>query len=369
MIGRIGPASPRCRTPAPSQAPTPTAARYIPAVNTNALSVASGQPRPAPGCGHPRRAGPLPERRHRPGTGRRARRRRRPTARHRPHLPRRADLGGRPMVLRRWHPQARRSSPPRSTPRSWSASRPPRSTSASTATLHDLRPRRTPARSTPCRRCWPPPPTRRAPSQVNVSQPSDALVAQAAAQSALNALFLGLGAVALLVGAVGVANIMVISVLERRSEIGLRRALGATRGHIRIQFLARRSCSPCSAASSGSASAPLPPPSTPTPKAGPSWCPRSLGRRLRRRDRDRRGRRPAARPPRRPPIPNPSPLEPVNRGGTAQRPGLSRRWGVAPGWRPGACCLVQNDQICSHATRRLASPGGCGVARTSGQHS
>ena len=50
-------------------------------------------------------------------------------------------------------------------------------------------------------------------------------------------LFLGLGAVALLVGAVGVANIMVISVLERRSEIGLRRALGATKGHIRTQFL------------------------------------------------------------------------------------------------------------------------------------
>jgi putative ABC transport system permease protein len=75
------------------------------------------------------------------------------------------------------------------------------------------------------------------PSEVNVSQPSAALVAQADAQSALNDLFLGLGAVALLVGAVGVANIMIISVLERRSEIGLRRALGATRGHIRIQFL------------------------------------------------------------------------------------------------------------------------------------
>jgi putative ABC transport system permease protein len=77
-----------------------------------------------------------------------------------------------------------------------------------------------------------------APSQVDVSQPSQALVARADAQSALNGLFLGLGAVALLVGAVGVANIMIISVLERRSEIGLRRALGATKGHIRIQFLA-----------------------------------------------------------------------------------------------------------------------------------
>jgi putative ABC transport system permease protein len=76
-----------------------------------------------------------------------------------------------------------------------------------------------------------------APNQVDVSQPSQALVARADAQSALNGLFLGLGAVALLVGAVGVANIMIISVLERRSEIGLRRALGATKGHIRMQFL------------------------------------------------------------------------------------------------------------------------------------
>jgi putative ABC transport system permease protein len=76
-----------------------------------------------------------------------------------------------------------------------------------------------------------------APNEVDVSQPSSALVAQADAQAALNGLFLGLGAVALLVGAVGVANIMVISVLERRSEIGLRRALGATRGNIRTQFL------------------------------------------------------------------------------------------------------------------------------------
>jgi putative ABC transport system permease protein len=75
------------------------------------------------------------------------------------------------------------------------------------------------------------------PNQVTVSQPSDALVARAAAKSALNGLFLGLGAVSLLVGAVGVANIMIISVLERRSEIGLRRALGAAKGHIRVQFL------------------------------------------------------------------------------------------------------------------------------------
>ncbi len=76
------------------------------------------------------------------------------------------------------------------------------------------------------------------PSYVSVSQPSDALTAQADAKGALDTLFLGLGGVALLVGGIGVANIMVISVLERRSEIGLRRALGATRGLIRAQFLA-----------------------------------------------------------------------------------------------------------------------------------
>ena len=76
-----------------------------------------------------------------------------------------------------------------------------------------------------------------APNEVAVSQPSDALTARAAAAGAFDSLFLGLGLVALIVGAVGVANIMIISVLERRSEIGLRRALGATTGQIRTQFL------------------------------------------------------------------------------------------------------------------------------------
>jgi putative ABC transport system permease protein len=75
------------------------------------------------------------------------------------------------------------------------------------------------------------------PNEVDVSRPSDALAAQAAANKTLTALLLGLGAVALLVGGIGVANTMVISVLERRSEIGLRRSLGATREHIRTQFL------------------------------------------------------------------------------------------------------------------------------------
>jgi putative ABC transport system permease protein len=74
------------------------------------------------------------------------------------------------------------------------------------------------------------------PQEVAVSRPSDALEAQAA-EGAFTSLFLGLGAVALLVGAIGIANVMIISVLERRSEVGLRRALGARRRHIAVQFL------------------------------------------------------------------------------------------------------------------------------------
>ncbi|HEX9999478.1 MAG TPA: ABC transporter permease, partial [Actinoplanes sp.] len=73
--------------------------------------------------------------------------------------------------------------------------------------------------------------------EVTVSRPSDALTARRAANATFTALLLGLGAVALLVGGIGVANTMVISVLERRAEIGLRRSLGATRGQIRTQFV------------------------------------------------------------------------------------------------------------------------------------
>ena len=75
------------------------------------------------------------------------------------------------------------------------------------------------------------------PEEVEVTRPSDALAAEDAADDAFTSLFLGLGAVALLVGGIGIANVMVIAVIERRTEIGLRRALGATRAHIRRQFL------------------------------------------------------------------------------------------------------------------------------------
>ncbi len=75
------------------------------------------------------------------------------------------------------------------------------------------------------------------PEEVEVTRPTDALEAQEAAESTFDNLFLGLGAVALLVGGIGIANVMVIAVIERRNEIGLRRALGATRAHVRRQFL------------------------------------------------------------------------------------------------------------------------------------
>ena len=202
----------------------------------------------------------------------------------------------------------------------------------------------------PSTACSPPPPTRRTPSEVNVSQPSAALTAQADAKGAFNGLFLGLGAVALLVGAVGVANIMVISVLERRSEIGLRRALGATRGHIRIQFLSEAILLALVGGAVGVAAGAL---ATAIYAHAKGWAivipAARLGGRTRRRAAHRRRRRPAARPPRRPHVAHPGALDPL----TAPLPrvkclrphpgrtrllvagnGQARR--VVGGWAPGS---------------------------------
>jgi putative ABC transport system permease protein len=77
-----------------------------------------------------------------------------------------------------------------------------------------------------------------APQDVTVTDPADALIARADATTAFQGLFIALGAVALCVGGIGIGNVMVIAVLERRNEIGLRRALGATRRHISLQFAA-----------------------------------------------------------------------------------------------------------------------------------
>ncbi|WP_132189886.1 MULTISPECIES: ABC transporter permease [Kribbella] len=75
------------------------------------------------------------------------------------------------------------------------------------------------------------------PSALKVDAPPKQGGVRTGVESDLNALFLLLGAVALLVGGLGIANVTLLSVLERVSEIGLRRALGAARRHVAAQFL------------------------------------------------------------------------------------------------------------------------------------
>ena len=142
------------------------------------------------------------------------------------------------------------------------------------------------------------------PDEVDVSRPSDALEARAATDEALRNLLLGLGAVALVVGGVGITNVMVISVLERRGEIGVRRALGARRVHIAGQFLAEAAVLAClggiAGVAIGSAVTAL---STPAARAGSSTCrcppsPPGAGDRPRRRACSPARRRRSGRPPR-----------------------------------------------------------------------
>ena len=203
-------------------------------------------------------------------------------------------LGGQWFYVRAFsaRPPIRR----RSTRRCWSASRPPRSTWASTAIRRTIYVRaRYPGRVIAVDDLLAAQANPENPNQVNVAWPSDALIAQADAKSALDILFLGLGAVALLVGAIGVANIMVISVLERRTEIGLRRALGATRGHIRTQFLAEAIVLARPAAAPASRSAGRHRRLRPRPGRGRRHPAPGLGRRAGRGGGHRRGGRAAAR--------------------------------------------------------------------------
>ncbi len=166
-----------------------------------------------------------------------------------------------------------------------------------------------------------------APNEVDVSQPSATLTARADAQGAFNGLFLGLGAVALLVGAVGVANIMVISVLERRSEIGLRRALGATRGQIRTQFLSEAILLGLGGGAVGVATGIARDRDLRLHQGLDDRDPHPrLGRRVRRGDADRRRRRPRPRAARRAPLTDRSAADRVRRSLTRGHwPGVRRR--------------------------------------------
>jgi FtsX-like permease family protein len=181
------------------------------------------------------------------------------------------------------------------------------------------------------------------PNEVQVSRPSAALAAQAAAKSALNALLLGLGGVALLVGGVGIANVMVIGVLERRGEVGLRRALGATKGHIRTQFVVESLLLALLGGAGGVALGAL----VTAGCSGRGW-------------RRRRGRR---RPGSRPPWPRQALVYPVGPGHPGDLPAKGRQLGAAQAGHAETASSA-GDPVSIMIRRREAT--GCIAATSSG---
>ena len=237
-------ATPTCRTPRPPRCATSTrfddvatvtvtgpALRYAtrcPTRRSPAASRSGGRPDLLATLAGSMAAGPVPRRGDRRLPGRGAGLGGRRAARHRPRstaAPPCSSTAATGWSSGSW---TRCRWRPTSTAPCWSGTTPRRHYLAD-----DLAPSRSMCAPTRTRsRPWPSAPSQANPEEpenVEVSRPSDALAAKAAAGDAFTSLFLGLGAVALLVGAVGTANVMVMSVLERRGEIGLRRALGATR--------------------------------------------------------------------------------------------------------------------------------------------
>ena len=236
MIRRVGGVEATAADEGHRSASPCAATQLIPEDETGGIAVVAADPSLPATVGATLARGPLPRRRHRPLPGRRARA---PTPPRGSGSTAPACACGSATAGSRWSGSSTPSrSPPGSTRSAlvgFDVAEALLGADRSASTIYVRA--RPGARSPACASCSAPTANPEHPEEVDVSRPSDALEARAAAKTAFTSLFLGLGAVALLVGGVGIANVMVISVLERRSEIGLRRALGATRRHVGVQFL------------------------------------------------------------------------------------------------------------------------------------